>query len=91
MPVAAVLLAGLSPRALRLLGRVALGERRRLALARSPGVFEQLLQLGDACLASDERLVEGGDHTFEPGDHAPQLDDQLLRRGAVATSGIYIR
>ena len=64
----------------RLLLRVALGERSRLALARTAGVLQEPLQLGDAGIALAEALVQlrelGGvalEHLPQTGDLAHQL------------------
>ena len=71
--VAAMRVPALSPGPLRLLLRVALGERSRLALARTAGLLQQPLQLGDASVALDDERIP----LCEMGG---QLDDPSLER-----------
>lgn len=74
MTVAAMRVAALSPWPLRLLGRIALGERRCLALARAAEGFEQALELGDAG-------VTLGDPLLSRGERRPQLGYLRRKRG----------
>ena len=76
MTVAPVVLAGTPARPGRFLCRVALGERCRLALPRTPAVLQQLLQLGDARVTGSERLGQFGDPRFEADDRCGQLGDR---------------
>jgi len=59
--------------ALGLLGWVTLGERRRLALARSATLLEQLLELGDAGVSLPERFAQALDLGFEPNDDGTKI------------------
>jgi hypothetical protein len=63
MPVAAVVVAR-PARTLRLLFRVALGERRRLALARPPKIVEELLHLDHPGITYGERIGQLDDAPF---------------------------
>ena len=76
MTVAPVVLPRTPGRPGRFLCRVALGERCRLALPRTPAVLLQLLQLGDAGITGSERLGQLGDPGFEADDRCGQLSDR---------------
>ena len=81
MTVAPVVLAGTPARPGRFLCRVALGERCRLALPRTPAVLQQLLQLGDARVTGSKRLGQQIDVLAQEAN----LDDQLLEGASVTT------
>jgi hypothetical protein len=55
MPVAAVTSTALAARALRLIRRLALGERRRLTFPRTAALLQQLLQLDDTGIPGRQR------------------------------------
>jgi hypothetical protein len=85
MPVAAVVVARTSSGTLRLLFRVALGERRRLALGRPPGIFEELLQLDHPGITYGERISQLGDAPFEADDSCGQFRQG---GGVIAREGV---
>ncbi len=74
MTVAAMSVAGLAARGLRLGLRVALGERGRLTLRAAPGLLQRRLQLVDPLLLVDDEAVLAGDLTHQ------RLDTRLHRR-----------
>jgi hypothetical protein len=86
MTVAAVVVARPPSWTLRLLFRLALRERRRLALPRPPGVFEELFELHNTGVAYGQRLGELGDTGFEADDGCGPLRQGggVIARGGVA-------
>ncbi len=74
MTVAAVAATGLAPGSSRLVLRLSLRERCRLALSRAAGLLQETLELGDALVAFREGTLE----TTEP------LGELLDRRGVGA-------
>jgi hypothetical protein len=90
MTVAAVVVARTPSRTLRLLFRLALGERRRLALGRPPGVLQELFQLDHPGVAYSQRLGQLGDTSRLGLDQLPKagdLGDQLRQGGGVIARG----
>jgi hypothetical protein len=93
--VAAVGLPGLPAWALGFGGRLALGERRSLALAGPPRVFEELLQLKDGCVPGREGLGQLADTSLKMGNGRLQVGEETLvitrRTGACRNSPRYAR
>lgn len=57
----------------RLLGRISFRERCRLALARTAGLLEETLQVGDAGITTGERFAEPVDGSGQATDLIEQL------------------
>ena len=77
MPVAAMSLTALASRALRLIDRIPMSERRRLTLPRPASLLEQLLQLGDPSVTLRHHLIALRQRLLQAGDHRLQASHNL--------------
>lgn len=75
MPVAAMRVTRLASRPRRLVVGRSLGERCRLALARTPSLSQLALQLGNASVSSGHRVVQLGDRGLEASDEGAKIGD----------------